>query len=224
MKERRREKRFKLDDVQVSGGMMFATEVQIIDVSVDGVSLKVDRRLNIGHQYTLKLADKSKALSLRGTVLWSLLKESRKGAREEVVPIYSAGMRFSHTTAEKAAGLLDFIRDHRKAVLLLAGEKLYVRFRDTSRKATPCHPEDYTVRSIGPGGMLVASPYPFDPGSEVDIELSLPDHDAIAFSGKVASCQGAGDAYPTRYVTRIEFPAFKGENREIFSALMDRLR
>ena len=114
MTERRREKRFKLDDLRVSGKMMFATKVQIIDVSVDGVSLSVDRRLNIGHEYALKLADEHKVFSVKGVVMWSFLKESRKGTSQAVIPIYSAGMRFSHKTAEKTAALLDFIKHNAK--------------------------------------------------------------------------------------------------------------
>ncbi len=123
MKERRREKRFRLDDVSLSGRMMFATTVQIIDVSAAGVSLSVDRRLNIGHEYVLKFEDKHKVLSVKGIVVWSSLKGSRKGKGQEVVPIYSAGMRFSHMTDEKTAALLDFIRCCVKEVHLPSGRK-----------------------------------------------------------------------------------------------------
>jgi len=44
-----------MEVVDITGKMMFADEVNIIDISVGCFSLKADRRLNIGHEYALKM-------------------------------------------------------------------------------------------------------------------------------------------------------------------------
>ena len=56
MRENRRYKRFSVDIFGINGKMMFANEVEIQDISIGGISIRVDRRLNMGSEYTLKVA------------------------------------------------------------------------------------------------------------------------------------------------------------------------
>ena len=51
--DKRRYKRYRLELVDVNGKMSLADKVEIIDVSLGGVSLRVDRRLNPGREYLL---------------------------------------------------------------------------------------------------------------------------------------------------------------------------
>lgn len=71
MQDKRRYKRFTLNILEISGKIMFATEVEVIDISIGGISLKVNRqpRLNIGSQYELQLDGKDEAVSLKGSVI-----------------------------------------------------------------------------------------------------------------------------------------------------------
>ena len=64
MRDKRKYKRFKLNDLEVNGKMVLATEVKVINISISGISLKANRRLNIGSDYTLKLEGR-KTISLR---------------------------------------------------------------------------------------------------------------------------------------------------------------
>ena len=114
MQDKRRRKRYTLDVMEVGGKMMFASEVKIVNISIDGVSVKANRRLNIGSEYLLKLDDKKKVISLKGTVVWSSLSESRKGPGGGLVPIYTVGMKFNNTSVEKTTELLEFIEGHKK--------------------------------------------------------------------------------------------------------------
>ena len=50
MEERRRHKRFSVDILEISGKMVLARYVKILDISIGGVSFKADRRLHIGHE------------------------------------------------------------------------------------------------------------------------------------------------------------------------------
>ncbi len=56
MKEKRRYKRFSVDSAEMDGNMVFAHAVKIINISIGGVALKADRKLNVGCEYTLKIA------------------------------------------------------------------------------------------------------------------------------------------------------------------------
>ncbi len=114
MGDKRGNKRFRLEVLDVKGKMMFASKIEINDVSIGGVSLKAERRLNIGRGYVLQLEDKKKVISVKGVVAWSLLSGSTGGRDGERIPIYTAGMEFKDVSTEKIVDLLDFIERHKK--------------------------------------------------------------------------------------------------------------
>lgn len=57
MKNKREHTRFDLIDLQ--GKMTLANKVEIVDISLGGVALKVDRKLDIGREYMIKLGGAS---------------------------------------------------------------------------------------------------------------------------------------------------------------------
>ena len=114
MRDKRRYKRVTLNDLEVNGKMIAATEMKVVDISISGISLKANSRLDIGVEYPLKLEGKT-AVSLRGTVVWCSLNETRKRSDGEMMAIYSAGLKFKKMSTEKTTELLNFIM-----VLLLA--------------------------------------------------------------------------------------------------------
>jgi len=70
----------------VHGKMVFASQVEILNLSLGGVALTADRRLNIGGEYTLKLALAGETLDIKGIVVWSALSGLRKSGEGEGVP------------------------------------------------------------------------------------------------------------------------------------------
>ena len=94
-KNERRYKRFTIESMKVKGRIMFSKIVDIIDISLGGISLKADRRLNIGNEYILKFDEKGLHISIKATVVWASLHESVKSANGDLVPIYSVGMKFN---------------------------------------------------------------------------------------------------------------------------------
>ncbi len=115
MHERRSFKRFTLKVIEIHGRMIAATQVKIDDISIGGIRLRADRRLNIGNEYVIKLGDKKKVISIKGIVVWSSLSEARGGAHGEAVPVYTAGLKFINISDEKSSELSDFIEEHKKA-------------------------------------------------------------------------------------------------------------
>jgi len=62
--DKRRHKRFRSDLMELYGKIVLAQKVEIIDISLGGVAVKTDRRLNIGREYLLKLEWKGKTLDV----------------------------------------------------------------------------------------------------------------------------------------------------------------
>jgi hypothetical protein len=111
-REKRQCGRFKVKGLDIAGRMMFASMVKINDISANGVSLKADRRMEIGRVYPLKLEFQNKALAVSGVVIWSRLNELGKRPSGEMVPIYKAGLRLRDAADNgMLRELMDFIRD-----------------------------------------------------------------------------------------------------------------
>jgi hypothetical protein len=108
MWDKRQYKRF-TDVIDMHGKMVLADDVKILDISLSGISLKADRRLNIGCNYMLNIADKGNPLTVKGKVIWSLLGENKDGKRGEIIPIYTAGMKFTDITKKKKKEITEFI-------------------------------------------------------------------------------------------------------------------
>jgi len=56
--EERRYKRFFIEGKDVQCRMFFATEVEILNISFGGGALSLNKRLNMGEEYTLKIESK----------------------------------------------------------------------------------------------------------------------------------------------------------------------
>jgi hypothetical protein len=111
MREKRQDIRVKVNGRYVIGRLMFARKVEIDDISINGVSLRADRRMEIGRLYQLKLESRNKVFRVSGVVIWSRLNEISKTPAGEIALIYEAGIRFRDTADRGMIGeLIDFIR------------------------------------------------------------------------------------------------------------------
>lgn len=119
--EKRRHERFQIEYIDLAGKIILASEVTVLDLSVGGIAVKADRRLEIGREYSVALKYQGKNLSLRCIVMWSVLAELRKGLPGERVPMYKAGLKITSSAADSLKDLVDFIASH-KTEELAAGE------------------------------------------------------------------------------------------------------
>ncbi len=207
MRDNRRHKRFTLDLMEVNGTMTSATDVKVIDISLGGVSLKADRRLDIGAEYPLKLGYKDKVMSLRGTVIWSSLVGARKARNGESIPVYRAGMKFTGLTEKEAPQLFDLIeRGKVDESPPPKGRRADVRFHiRTPGKAVLNFPENFKVRQISLGGMLIDSDHKIEKGDKMPMELYFPEDDPICFDARVVFCRLSDRGKPDTYAAGIEF-------------------
>ena len=105
----RQRKRYKMDETEIHGKLAFANEVKIHDISLGGLSLKTDRRINIGKEYLLKLKYKENEIAAKGIVVWSLLSKSQTDSKGNVIPIYSCGLKFTNYSDEQIKHFIDLI-------------------------------------------------------------------------------------------------------------------
>ena len=112
MREKREHGRFRVRGMDIVGRMMFASLVEINDISVNGVSLKADKRMEIGRVYPLKFECQNKVLPVSGVVVWSRLNEMNESPSGEMVPIYKAGIEFRNAANNGVIReLIDFLKD-----------------------------------------------------------------------------------------------------------------
>jgi c-di-GMP-binding flagellar brake protein YcgR len=222
MPERRRYERFIVGILEITGTMTFARDVKIHDISVGGVAVTVDKRLDLGGEYTLKIEGKGRALSLRGVVVWSLLSESLMDAGGNVVPVYRAGLKFVDLSQEQVSEIESFIEDHKKELgreldlTRVGGTRLHVRFKiEHPQKAVLNFYENYKVKKIGLGGMLIESKYELDIDDTFPMEIKLTDEKSMKFIGRIASCLPKEQRKEMKYDIGVEFLDVSERNKSI---------
>jgi len=107
--ERRRHKRLKVEHVKLHSEMPSAGDIRILNISMSGVLLKADSRLEIGRKYAVKMGYGDKMLFVKADVVWSLLADSLEKADGDIKPIYLAGMQFTDVSTEKIREIVNFI-------------------------------------------------------------------------------------------------------------------
>jgi Tfp pilus assembly protein PilZ len=219
MEEKRHYHRFVVEGVE--GTLMFSTDVDILNISINGVAVRANRRLEIGREYTLKLEFHDKVIALNGTVVWSVLSELGRGHHDEKVPVYKAGMRFTNVISEKMARLLKFIDENKIA----PNHRLNIRFDVRSPdRASLNGPHNYKVKKVSDSGMLIEADLPFEVEERLPMEILLYDDKSIRLLGRVASCLEISTEVPKHYDIGIEFVEISGSDKTRFKEFIESLR
>ena len=218
MQDKRQYPRYVVEGVE--GTLMFTTHVDILNISINGVALKANRRLEIGREYILRLEYKDRTVSVNGVVVWSVLSELTDGPHAEKVPVYKAGMRFTDIISDKMARLLEFIESHK----LSQDERLNIRFTiKTPDKAILDGPHNYGVKNMSISGMRIETDMRVDVGARYPMEISLEDNRTIKVLGRVVSCLEVNDRAPKHYAVGIEFIEMSDEDKKKLKEFVDAL-
>jgi uncharacterized protein Veg len=198
--DKRRHPRYTVEDVR--GHLVLATEVEVLNLSLGGVAIRADRRLNIGSEYTLKLEVGDRFTAVRGVVVWSVLSGMRK-VKGEDVPQYSAGLKFADVLTEKLEALIDFIDENK----LIEEHRLAgIRFEvDAPGKAVLDALESYRVQLISLSGMLIEANRSLDVERVYPMQFEPSAGEPVAFSGRVASCLETNGTGPRRFRIGVAF-------------------
>lgn len=230
MQNRRRYKRYKADIMEMSGRLVLAKSLKIVDISIDRICLKTDKRLNIGGEYSLKMKGKEKTLTVKGTVAWSLLSETSVDSYGNIIPIYKAGMKFVDVSKEKINEIVNFIEEHRRDIdklidlYSLGGRRLYMKIaiENPEKEMWRNYQGSYKVKSLSFGGMLVESGHPLEIESRFPMKVkTLTENSYMKFLGRVASCLLIKDNdIIEHYDIGIEFIEMLQKDREILGELI----
>jgi hypothetical protein len=125
--EKRKLQRFEIDNNEIGITMAFANYVEVLNISLGGISLKVDRRLTLGSTYPFKIMIHGKVTKAKGTIVWSSLSESREDAKGNIIPIYKAGLQFTDITGEALNEIFRFV-EHKKQNTKELNNSEYVNF------------------------------------------------------------------------------------------------
>lgn len=109
VKNKRRYKRLNIENLNMNctnDKMAPANYIKIIDMSLDGLSIETDRKLDVGEEYILHLGYEGRTLSITGSITWSTVKHSESTNEGDACHIYRSGMRLTISTDE----MLEFIK------------------------------------------------------------------------------------------------------------------
>ena len=206
--EKRRHPRFTVEDVQ--GQVVLASKVEILNLSLGGVAIRADRRLNIGSEYTLKLEMGDRFVAMPGVVVWSVLSGLRN-AKGGDSPEYSAGLRFTAAVDDKIQGLIEFIDENRIVEEhRLAGLRFQV---EAPGKAVLDSLETCRVRLISLSGMLLEAERALDVERNYAMSFLTPRGDRVALAGRVASCLEDAGGAPRRFRIGVAFVDMAPDDR-----------
>jgi len=79
------------------------------------------------------------------------------------------------------------------------------------------------VKKLSLGGMLIEGTNALKTDSRLGMAITLPGHEIVKFTGRVASCRSLNDGGPDRHETGIEFIGMSEANREILKEFIVRL-
>jgi len=225
MQDKRSHKRYRLDVIELNSRIIFADKVEILDISLCGIAIKADRRLNMDCEYLLRLDNKGEHVSVKGTVVRSSLVGTEKRSTGEKVPIYIAGLKFRNDMADLVADFLHHFSSAKATGAAIPGNKrLSVRFHITTPlKAVLKFPAQYRVKVISLGGMLIETEHALELENRLQMELSYTNVNTISFQGRVASRQNIGVEGHPRWEIGIEFLDLREKDKAVLKEFIEHI-
>jgi Tfp pilus assembly protein PilZ len=208
MRDKRKHKRFRLDVIDLTSKMSLIGQVKIIDISLGGVALKADRKLNMGKECLMNLGYEGKHINIKGIVVRSELSGIEERDDGEKATIYSAGILFKDESAGKVKEFLESIENEKKMQVMeqFGWFDRDVRFSITtpSEKVLTLSTH-FGVKEISQSGIIIQTDHQLKIDSMVLMELSINACDPVGFMGKIVSCRMTRDKAHSNYDIGVEF-------------------
>ena len=212
--DKRGARRFSIEGLQ--GRMALVTQVDVVDVSLGGIAVKVDRRLNINTECVLKLQQGEESLTLKGIVVRCSVTGFLKRDNESV-PQYSAGLRWLDADDERREGLLRFLDQNRAFKQQLeAGLQVELVARGRAELDEP-HP--FEVKRLSLGGLIIEMDRALEPHRTYAMTVRI-DMTPVQFVGRMSS---QFEIEPGRHEIGIEFVEVSPGDWALLKALLNAL-
>lgn len=215
--DNRKFRRYDVDSVH--GKMAYISDINILNISLDGAAIATTQRLAIDREYAINLRYGDCSLTVRGKIVWSVLSHSRTLENGEVVPVYKAGVKFTNVLTNEANDLITYIRksrisDREKRIL---GVRFKVQQPDDAAINMPC---EYEIRRISLSGMLISSETAHEIDSEHDMEINL-NGTSITVVGRIANCAEVKAADTVKYNIGVAFIRIPDQELKILASYID---
>jgi PilZ domain-containing protein len=216
--EHRLHARFTVEGVH--GKMTLASHVDILNMSISGVAIKVDRALRVGGEYALNLQLQDRQLNVHALVVWCVLGEIKKGAQGEALPVYSAGMKFTDVLSPKLMELITFIDKHKIVEEhRLGGLRVHI---DAPGKALLDVPHVYRVKVISLSGMLIEMDDALELERVCPMEIAIREGATpIRFTGRIVYCVEAVDRDTRKHEIGVSFEEIDLEEKKRLAEYID---
>lgn len=202
MVKERRHSRYIVVGMGISAKTLHKTEVEIIDISIGGCSIRGTKRFSLGGDYVFRFEFGHRLVSVKGSIVWEKMTGIKKISEKEAMPVYTAGVEFKDVLKDSALEIKDFIADKLKR-RRLGGIRMKLR---TPEKTIISYPEDCVVSDLSLGGMRIGTEQELLVETVFSIDLLLPDNDSqIICKGRVAYCHVVPEKAQTRCSVGVEF-------------------
>jgi len=224
MRNMRKHQRFKLDLIDLSSKMSLVGKVEIVDISLGGVALKADRKLNIGKECLMMLEHEGKHINVKGTVVRSELSGIEERADGEKITIYSVGMFFKNEFTGMVKDFLDSIENNKKTQVPEQTDWFYrdIRFIITTTGGKVLNlPAQFSIKDISLKGTIIQTDLEMKIDTLVFLELSLDACDLVSFVGKIVSCRMLQDRVHASFDIGVEFSGVTDRGRPLLIRFID---
>jgi hypothetical protein len=226
MKDNRKHKRVESKGKDIHCRVQFTTEVGLINISSTGASIRLNKQLNMGQEYSINIKRNNKSIAIKGTVVWEKLIASEKNEVGDLVPVYKAGLKFNDIMTEKGGEIIDFISKN------LVPSELQSRLRGI-RVDISGSPNDtltnnhkhFSVLKISLGGMLLQTDSHMKLLETSWMELNFPERERpLKFLGKVVTSSEIPGKKPVLYETGMEIIRISDEDRAMLNDIIESLK
>ena len=218
--ENRKFRRYEVDSVH--GRMAYLSDINILNISMDGAAIATTQRLSLDREYALKLNYENSSVTLRGKIVWSVLSHSKTLKNGEVVPVYKAGVKFTNVLTNEATNLITYIEKSRTSDMekRILGVRFKVRQPDNAMITMPC---EYEIKKISLAGMLIGSDSAHVIDSEHEMEIQL-NGTPVTVIGRIANLAEAKGEGAAKYDIGVEFIRVPEEELKILTSYIDALK
>jgi hypothetical protein len=211
--EHRRSERYDVEEIH--GNVLYTSDVDILNISIDGAAIETTKRLAMNREYTFMFKYRDTFLNLKGLVVWEMLVSKEAKDSKTFTPVYRAGVRFADTLNEKAKILMDFIAENKTKAFehRLGGMRFIVGNSEDVKIGVSC---EYMVKKLSLSGMLVETCYPIDLESNHEMEILL-NGNILKITGRIADCEKIAGIDIDKYAIGIEFVKISDDDKKILS-------
>jgi len=215
--EQRQHPRYPVHDLGVLCAIPYSTDAKLLNISVGGAYVSMDRRVRIGGVYSLQLhCFDGSVILLRARVARTSLSEIGKPAGGESPPRYEAGFEFQNVLTGPGSDLLIFLEskmDEGRQGGRLRGS----RVRTGGAQAAPNVEiyEECPVVILGMGGLGMDTVQTFETGAPIHLDLRLSDaNPGFPIQGRIADSKRVEGISPVKFRTGVAFVEIRPADRK----------